>query len=806
MSVINKKPIIEEILEGLSVDNKEKLKNIIDSPVEDYSLLDESNHIFNIYKMTPVVIQRLDNSLLTGVLIIVNEKLAYFLAFYKNSEYLGVFYINLFKNNKNGLTYWNGLNEIKDQNLSISELRMYFINGAKVDQTYDPLSKNAQSGIAIAEALQDLIPEMPKFIISNTEESGTCSGIPSVIQVNKAHAVYITDNTHNITLLRIDSTYFEHAEFYKDTKSIIVRKLNGTTGEYEYSANEQLTSDSFDSSLFSVNGEGKITLSNIYNSEGILSIIDDSQSVGIALISEDKGLMVATDSGLVASFNLNKISVESDNIGIKTNKIVVNDGLEDFALLNKVDDTKQLVVKGNITATNKLVCSKVATNEITDVYESYGYNIKFDAKGIHINNTMINDDDIVNKKYVDDSNNSLSAKIDTKQDKGNYATLDESGKVPESQLPSYVDDVLEFSSKSSFPTTGETGKIYVATDANLTYRWSGTTYIEISQSLALGETSSTAYAGDKGKKNAEDIASLITSLGETNDSLDETNTNLLTLANSTTERIDEVNRNLSNGLVRITQNETDIASLKTETETLDKGIENLGETINKNYDSLNERITANETNIITNENAINALDTRVGNVETKATTNANNIDTLTNRVSVAESDISNIINTELPKVATDIAYNDGFVLQDKNGNDLTFKTPIKLGDNLTYDSGTNKINATSSGKLYLHHITLENNSDNPSYAVINSLGALEDLHISFDVINNSSSNVSINDISGVNINGYLYDNNDVLYQAIGFDGTNFKAITSKGVILNKSSIVFKYIMQFCVKSEIITEL
>lgn len=270
--------------------------------------------------------------------------------------------------------------------------------------------------------------------------------------------------------------------------------------------------------------------------------------------------------------------------------------------------------------------------------------------------------------------------------------------------------------------------------------------------------------------------------------------------------IDEVNRNLSNGLVRITQNETDIASLKTETETLDKGIENLGETINKNYDSLNERITANETNIISNENAINALDTRVGNVETKATTNANNIDTLTNRVSVAESDISNIINTELPKVATDIAYNDGFVLQDKNGNDLTFKTPIKLGDNLTYDSETNKINATSSGKLYLHHITLENNSDNPNYAVINSLGALEDLHISFDVINNSSSNVSINDISGVNINGYLYDNNDVLYQAIGFDGTNFKAITSKGVILNKSSIVFKYIMQFCVKSEIITEL
>lgn len=66
-------------------------------------------------------------------------------------------------------------------------------------------------------------------------------------------------------------------------------------------------------------------------------------------------------------------------------------------------------------------------------------------------------------------------------------------------MPSYVDDVLEYTNKSSFPTTGETGKIYVDTSTNKTYRWSGTAYVEISASLALGETSSTAYAGDKGK-------------------------------------------------------------------------------------------------------------------------------------------------------------------------------------------------------------------------------------------------------------------------------------------------------------------
>lgn len=79
------------------------------------------------------------------------------------------------------------------------------------------------------------------------------------------------------------------------------------------------------------------------------------------------------------------------------------------------------------------------------------------------------------------------------------AELDSTGKVPSSQLPSYVDDVLEYDSLSDFPLTGESGKIYIAKDTNKTYRWSGTTYVKIGSDLALGETSSTAYRGDRGK-------------------------------------------------------------------------------------------------------------------------------------------------------------------------------------------------------------------------------------------------------------------------------------------------------------------
>jgi hypothetical protein len=63
-----------------------------------------------------------------------------------------------------------------------------------------------------------------------------------------------------------------------------------------------------------------------------------------------------------------------------------------------------------------------------------------------------------------------------------YASLDGTGKVPSSQLPSYVDDVLEYANLAAFPATGTSGIIYVAQDTNKTYRWTGSVYVEISAS------------------------------------------------------------------------------------------------------------------------------------------------------------------------------------------------------------------------------------------------------------------------------------------------------------------------------------
>lgn len=112
------------------------------------------------------------------------------------------------------------------------------------------------------------------------------------------------------------------------------------------------------------------------------------------------------------------------------------------------------------------------------------------------------------QKFQEDINSQIVFKSEKGKANG-VATLDNSGKIPAEQLPSYVDDVIEYESKNNFPTTGELGKIYVAKDTNNSYRWSGSQYILVGTPLELGETSTTAYAGDKGKATTDKVNSHI---------------------------------------------------------------------------------------------------------------------------------------------------------------------------------------------------------------------------------------------------------------------------------------------------------
>lgn len=157
-----------------------------------------------------------------------------------------------------------------------------------------------------------------------------------------------------------------------------------------------------------------------------------------------------------------------------------------------------------LETTDKKVMTAAERTKLAGIEQGAEVNV---INGIEVNGAAVTPDGegIVNIQ-IDDTN---KIPLSQKGAAGGVAELDNSGKVPSSQLPSYVDDVVEYSSASAFPATGEDGKIYVAEDTNLTYRWSGSDYVEISPSLALGETSSTAYAGNKGKQNADNISAII---------------------------------------------------------------------------------------------------------------------------------------------------------------------------------------------------------------------------------------------------------------------------------------------------------
>lgn len=91
-----------------------------------------------------------------------------------------------------------------------------------------------------------------------------------------------------------------------------------------------------------------------------------------------------------------------------------------------------------------------------------------------------------------------------------YASLDANGLIPSAQLPSFVDDVLEYSALANFPATGETGKIYVALDTNKTYRWSGSAYIYITSGAVDSVAGKTGVVnlvkGDVGLGNVDNTA------------------------------------------------------------------------------------------------------------------------------------------------------------------------------------------------------------------------------------------------------------------------------------------------------------
>lgn len=167
------------------------------------------------------------------------------------------------------------------------------------------------------------------------------------------------------------------------------------------------------------------------------------------------------------------------------------------------------------------------------------------------------------KKAIADKNgNAIDTTYVKNAEKGTangVATLDATGKIPASQVPGSMDEIIEgyyyngnfyLDASHQQEITGEESKIYVDLETNKTYRWGGTTYVEISSSLALGETAGTAYEGNKGKANADAIAVLQEDMNGLNDDL--------------SSKVDKLYQGTVTGRVRNDATSTEISRVKEE--------------------------------------------------------------------------------------------------------------------------------------------------------------------------------------------------------------------------------------------------
>lgn len=232
-----------------------------------------------------------------------------------------------------------------------------------------------------------------------------------------------------------------------------------------------------DTSLGGVKSGGDVTIS-----DGVITVNDDSHN---HIIDNVDGLQDALDGKVPTSRTINNkalsanITLSASDVGALPNTTVIPDALADLTS----DATHRTVTDAEKQSWNAKSGFSGSYDDLTNIPSTFAPSAHNHAASEITSGTL----NIARLPSItSDKITSLDASKLT-------------GTVPTSVLPSYVDDVLEYTAKSSFPATGETGKIYVDTATNKTYRWGGSAYVEISASLALGETSSTAYYGDKGK-------------------------------------------------------------------------------------------------------------------------------------------------------------------------------------------------------------------------------------------------------------------------------------------------------------------
>ena len=231
-----------------------------------------------------------------------------------------------------------------------------------------------------------------------------------------------------------------------------------------------------------------------------------TEPVGQYIDSSDRTVLDSTITA-VSYDTTNKKITKSTRGGAAVDVVSVSTLKTDMAL-NNVDNTTDLN-KPISTATQTALDGKVPTTRTVNGH-ALSANVTVSKGDVGLGNVDNTAD--TDKPVSTATQTALNLKMNSsaRGAANGVASLDENSKIPASQLPSYVDDIIEgyyhegsFYNEAGHTTiiTGESGKIYVDLTENgprQVYRWSGTAFVAIPIGLALGETASTAYAGDKG--------------------------------------------------------------------------------------------------------------------------------------------------------------------------------------------------------------------------------------------------------------------------------------------------------------------
>ena len=244
------------------------------------------------------------------------------------------------------------------------------------------------------------------------------------------------------------------------------------------------------------------------------------------------GVVTGVKGNKEEEYRMGQVNLTPANIGAVAENAAITGGTA-----TKITyDAKGLVTGG----------AQLSASDIPDLSANY---IPVSQKGAASGVATLDASGKVNSTQIPDLSGSYIP-VSQKGTANGVATLGGDGRVPSSQLPSYVDDVIEgyyynnqFYKEEAHKNviTPEGGKIYVdigTVTPNQQYRWSGTQYVAISSSLALGETAGTAYEGNKGKQNADNISAIIAgtqAVGKATSADTATNANHATSADSATE-------------------------------------------------------------------------------------------------------------------------------------------------------------------------------------------------------------------------------------------------------------------------------